>query len=374
MGNTIVPFVDLKAQYKSIKGSMDRAIFNVITNAHFIHGSEVVEFEKKFADYLGASQCIAVNSGTEALILGIRALNLKPGDEVIVPVNTFIASALGITENNLRPVFVDMDPDDYGISLKDLKRKISKKTRAIIVVHLYGKPDKLNEINKIIKESGQNIYLIEDACQAHGAMYHGEKVGTTGIFSAFSYYPGKNLGAYGDGGAIVTNDDDLARKYGMLREYGQKVKYYHDSLGVNSRLDTIQAAVLLVKLTHLDVWNKKRQGLAEYYNKQLNSLASMVSTPKDFSDRKSVYHVYLVEVDKRDELLKYLNDHGIQALIHYPIPLHLQKAFDYLGYKKGDFPNAEKSAGRILSLPMYPELTKKQIDYVVSTIQKFYDK
>lgn len=367
----MIPFVDLKIQYTSIKKSMDNAISGVLADSHFIHGPEVVDFEKEFAEYLHASNCIGVNSGTDALILGIRALGLSAGDEIIVPVNTFIATALGVTENGLKPVFVDMDPD-YGMSLEDLKKKITKKTKAILVVHLYGMPDKLDEIQKIIKNSGQKIYLIEDACQAHGALYHGKKVGTLGIFSAFSFYPGKNLGAYGDGGAIVTNNAELAEKFKMLREYGQKEKYIHESLGINSRLDTIQAAVLRIKLSHLDSWNAKRRELAAYYSKELRNISGVIKTPSEFDTRTPVYHLYVIEVDRRDALLKFLNDTGIQALIHYPIPLHFQGAFGYLGHKKGDFPNAEISSGRILSLPMFPELTKKQIDIIVSTIKKFY--
>ena len=367
-----VPFVDLKAQYARYKKEFDRAMKSVVTDAHFIHGPEVVEFEKEFASYLGASFCLGVNSGTDALILGIRALGLTPDDEVIVPVNTFIATALGVSENGLKPVFVDMDPSDYGMDLTDLKKKISSRTKAILPVHLFGQPEKLDEIRKIIKASGRDIYLIEDACQAHGAFYKGKRVGTFGIFSAFSFYPGKNLGAYGDGGALVTNDEAIAGKFTMIREYGQKKKYVHESPGINSRLDTIQAAVLLAKLKHLDAWNRKRQKLAEYYSKQLNTQLPGVKTPVLYPDRLSVFHLYVIEVERRDELLTYLNSKGIQALIHYPIPLHLQKAYASLGYKKGDFPNAEHAAERIVSLPMFPELTRAQIDYIVALIRKFY--
>lgn len=374
MKQTMIPFVDLKSQYNSLKKVMDLAMLSVVENTRFIQGSDVRDFEKNFAQYLDAKHCIAVNSGTDALILGINALGLHEGDEIIVPVNTFIATALGVTENNLKPVFVDMDKNDYGISLEDLKKKISKKTKAIIVVHLYGRPDKLDEIEKIIKDSGQDIYLIEDACQAHGAFYKGKKVGTRGIFSAFSFYPGKNLGAYGDGGAIVTNNDELAIKYKMAREYGQKIKYVHESLGVNSRLDTIQAAVLNVKLPFLDAWNAKRRELSSYYSHDLQRQVPMVKTPSDSTERSSVFHLYVIEVENRDKVLEYLNANGVQALIHYPIPLHFQKAFSYLNYKKGDFPNAEKCASRILSLPLFPELTTDQIDVVVSTLSEYYAK
>ncbi len=372
MKQTIIPFVDLKTQYIALKNDMDSAMLSVVENTRFIQGSDVRDFENNFSQYLGAKHCIGVNSGTDALILGIHALGLQQGDEVIVPVNTFIATALGVTENNLKPVFVDSEENGYGISLQDLKKKITKKTKAIIVVHLYGRPDKLDEIAQIIKESGQHIHLIEDACQAHGAIYKDKRVGTFGIFSAFSFYPGKNLGAYGDGGAIVTNDDILAQKYRMAREYGQKIKYVHESLGVNSRLDTIQAAVLNVKLPHLDEWNTKRRTLASYYTKALQKNISAVKTPSDSPDRSSVFHLYVIEVEDRDSVLEYLNSNGIQALIHYPVPLHVQKAFSYLNYKTGDFPNAEKSSERILSLPLFPELRTDQIDTIVSTLSKFY--
>lgn len=374
MTRMTIPFVDLKAQYLSIKKPVDSAISEVISNSRFIHGSEVVMFEREFAAYLGAKYCIGVNSGTDALILGIRALGLQSGDEVIVPAHTFIATALGVTENRLKPVFVDMDPHDSGISIPDLRKKITLKTKAIIVVHLYGRPDKLDEIAEIIRATGRNIHLIEDACQAHGAEHKEKKAGSRGIFSTFSFYPGKNLGAYGDGGAIVTSSDELAGKFRLLREYGQKEKYVHETLGVNSRLDTIQAAVLRVKLEKLDGWNSKRRTNATYYSEKLVYLSRYIQTPKDFPDRKSVFHLFVIEADRRNELHKFLNDRGIQTLIHYPIPLHLQGAFSYLGYKKGDFPNAEKSAARILSLPMYPELTKKQIDFIVSAIGEFYER
>ena len=367
-----IPFVDLKIQYQSIKKHIDTAISEVITNTRFIQGKEVSLFEKEFATFLGAKYCIGVNSGTDALILGIRALNLNPGDEVIVPVNTFIATALGVSENKLKPVFVDMDPEDYGMDLDDLEKKITSKTRAILPVHLFGQPEKLDEIKKIIKKSEKQIYLIEDACQAHGAEYKGKKVGSMGIFSAFSFYPGKNLGAYGDGGAIVTNDAKLAETYHMLREYGSKVKYIHDTVGTNTRLDTIQAAILRVKLQYLEKWNNKRQQNAALYTKLFQKELPNIKTPPYILGRESVFHLYIIEVEKRDELLTYLNSHGVQALIHYPIPLHMQKAFADLGYKKGDFPHAEKSAKRMLSLPMFPELTKEQIIYVVGTIKDFY--
>jgi dTDP-4-amino-4,6-dideoxygalactose transaminase len=365
-----VPFVDLKLQYRRHKKDIDRALRRVVTSARFIGGPQVAQFEKKFASYIGAKHAVGVNSGTDALILGMRALNLTPGDEVVIPVHTFIATALGATECGLRPVFVDMDPDDYGINLADLRKKITRKTKAIIAVHLFGQPDKIDEIRKIIRATGRRIHLIEDACQAHGARYRGKRVGTFGTFGAFSFYPGKNLGAYGDGGALVTNSAALAKRMRLLREYGQKKKYVHEILGTNSRLDTMQAAVLLAKLPHLDTWNRQRQQRAAYYTKHL---PTTVATPRTLRDRKSVYHLYVIQAAKRDILQKFLSRRGITTLIHYPIPLHLQGAFRALGYKRGDFPHAEAFARRILSLPMYPELTDRQADKVIRAVKAFYE-
>lgn len=374
MKQSSVPFVDLKGQYKTLKKKIDSAIFDVIENTRFIQGKEVHEFENEFATYIGAKHCIAVNSGTDALILGIKALGLSPGDEIIVPVNTFIATALGVIENNLKVVFVDIDSRDYGMSIDDLKMKITKKTKAILAVHLYGRPDRIDEMQKVIRDSGQHIHLIEDACQAHGAKYKGKTVGSFGTFSAYSFYPGKNLGAYGDGGAIVTNDDSLMEKYKMLREYGQKVKYIHESFGTNSRLDTIQAAILRVKLPHLDSWNAKRRDVAEFYTKSIKELKLPVHTPEDSVERESIFHVYAIEVENRDTVLEYMNSEGVQSLIHYPIPLHEQKAFAYLNHAPEDFPQAYTRSRKILSLPMFPELTKAQATRVIQVLQSFYER
>ncbi len=369
---TTIPFTDLKSQYSHIKKGVNAAIERVINNAQFIGGIDVEKFEKEFAHYLKVKYVIGVNSGTDALIIGIRGLDLKTDDEVIVPANTFIATALAVSENGARPVFVDIDENDFGFNLDDLKNKINQKTKAIILVHLYGQPDKIDEIKEIIKNTGRKIHIIEDACQAHGAIYKGKRVGNFGIFSAFSFYPTKNLGAYGDGGAIVTNDHKLAEKYRLLRQYGSDKKYFHKTFGVNSRLDTLQAAVLEVKLKYLDNWNKKRQAVAKLYTKYLNKMVPEIKTPNEFPDRKSVFHIYLIRVKKRNQLANYLKERGILTLIHYPLPLHLQKAYDYLGYKLGDFLNTEKASEEILSLPMYEYMTKKQIEYVVKSIEEFY--
>ncbi len=368
----VIPFVDLKAQYRTIQKEIDTSIHTVLDGTQFIQGSDVKSFEEEFATYIGASHCVTLNSGTDALVLGIRALSLPPESEIIVPANTFIATALGVTENGLKPVFCDIDPHDYGIDLTDLKKKITSRTKAIIVVHLYGRPDNIKEIQKIIKQSGYNIHLIEDACQAHGATYQGKRVGTFGIFSAFSFYPGKNLGAYGDGGALITNDAKFAQRLTMLREYGQRKKYVHETLGTNSRLDTIQAAVLRVKLSHLDEWNKKRTEIASTYTRFFKENLPQIITPPEDEDRSSVYHLYVIQVPKRDALLHNLYDKGVGALIHYPIPLHLQGAFGYLGYSKGSLPHAEHTAKHILSLPLYPELTKAHVSFIMKTVLAYY--
>lgn len=366
-----IPFVDLKLQYKEIQTEVENAISNVIQSTKFVQGEEVTKFEEEFANYLGANYCIGVNSGTDALILGVRALGLNPGDEVLIPANTYISTALAASENGLRPVLVDID-EDFGINLEDLKRKINSRTKAIIAVHMYGQPDRIREIEECIKKTGEKIHFIEDASQAHGAEYQSKKVGTFGIFSAFSFYPGKNLGAYGDAGAILTNNKDLANRYKLLREYGQREKYYHDLLGVNSRLDSIQAAVLRVKLRYLDRWNEKRIKIAEHYSDLLEKYVPFVQTPKVFNDRKSVFHLYVIRTKKRDELLEYLKENKIQTLIHYPIPLHLQKAYSYLGYKRGDLRVTEKISSEIISLPIYPELTQEMVEFVVNKISKYF--
>lgn len=367
-----VPFVDLKAQYRQIKKEIDRAINKVIRGGHFILGEEVEQFEKKFSGYINVNYSISVASGTDALIIGTRALEIPQGSEMIVPANTFIASALAASFNGLKPVFVDIDEKDCGIMLSDLKRKINNRTKAVMVVHLYGQPDKIDDIRQIIRKSGRKIYLIEDACQAHGALYKNKKVGGFGTFSAFSFYPSKNLGAYGDGGAITTNDHKLAEKIRLLRQYGQRKKYYHDKLGFNSRFDSLQAAILNVKLNYLNMWNKKRQELARYYIQLLKEIDPYITSPNIFSERKSVFHLFVIRAKRRDELQQFLSQSGIDTLIHYPIPLHLQKAFTFLRYKKGDLPIVEKVSKEILSIPIYPELKNEQVNFVSNAIKKFY--
>lgn len=368
----LVPFVDLDAQYHEIKNEIDVAIAKVITSSKFIGGEDVIKFEEEFANYIGSRYCIGVNSGTDALILGVRALELSQGDEIIIPANTYISSALAASENDVKPVFADIDEEDFGINLSDLTSKINFRTKAVIITHLNGQPDKIDEIKNILKKTGRKIYLIEDACQVHGAFYKNKRVGSFGIFSAFSFYPGKNLGAYGDAGAITTNDQKLADKYKLLREYGQVKKYYHDILGINSRLDSIQAAVLRVKLPYLDKWNNKRKEIAYRYTSYLNKHLPFIKTPNNFTNRESVYHLYVIRTKNRNKLSNYLAKNSIQSLIHYPVPLHLQSAYRYLGYSKGDLPIVERVSSEILSLPIYPQLTKEKQDYILRKITEFY--
>ena len=362
-----INFVDLNKQYSLIKPEIDDAIQRVIKNSSFIGGEEVSAFEEEFAQYCDAHYCAGVNSGTDALKFICMALGIKEGDEVILPVNTFIATALGVSSMGAKPVFVDCEDGTYNIDVKKIEEKITSRTKAIIAVHLYGQPADMDSIVSIAQR--HNLYVIEDACQAHGAFYKNRRVGTFGIASAFSFYPGKNLGAYGDGGAVITNDADMTEKIKKLREYGQEKKYVHTERGTNSRLDGLQAAILRVKLRHLDGWNEKRRNVAACYYDNLKDL--QIKLPVTMADRNHVYHLFVIETDNRDELLQYMSQKEIFCGIHYPIPLHLQGAYRELGYKEGDFPVSERSASRILSLPVYPELKKEEIRYIKNTINEF---
>ncbi len=363
-----IEFVDLQKQYQTYKPEFDEAIHAVLNKSNYILGEEVEKFEKDFATYCETKHCIGVASGTDALFLILKALEIGHGDEVITVSNTFIASALTISMAGATPVFVEMDEKTYNIDPQAIEAKITAKTKAIMPVHLYGQPAAMEELQAIAKK--HNLYIVEDACQGHGSRYKGKRVGGIGNAAAFSFYPGKNLGAYGDGGAITTNDDDLAFKMRMLRNYGQKVKYHHLMKGFNSRLDTIQAAVLNVKLKYLDQWNSRRREIAQKYTELLSPLG--IKTPFVSPDCEHIFHIYLIQVEKRDELMKYLGTQGITALIHYPVPIHMQEAYKELGYKKGDFPKTETYSEKILSLPMFAELTDEEVEYICSKIKEFY--
>jgi dTDP-4-amino-4,6-dideoxygalactose transaminase len=365
-----VNLVDLKVQYETIKEEIDRAVMTVMENANFILGKQVDEFECKFAEFCGTRYSVGVGSGTDAIFLSLRALGIGEGDEVITTTNTFVATVLGISKAGAKPVLVDIEPDNYNIDPSKIKDAVTSKTRAIIPVHLYGKMSDMDSITTIAKK--YNLKVVEDACQAHGASYNSKRAGSIGTLSCFSFYPAKNLGAYGDGGMIVMNDEHLYSKLKMLRDYGQSKKYYHDFEGYNSRLDTIQAAVLLVKLGYLDDWNEKRRKCARLYNELLANVDVVI--PIEEEEFKHVYHLYVIRTVKRDEMINFLKSRDIYCGIHYPIPIHLQKAYKNLGYKNGDFPITEKYASQILSLPMFPELTEEQIYYVVDNIKEFLNK
>ena len=362
-----VHFVDLGVQYQAIAAEIDDAISKVIQEADFILRREVRLFEEKFAEFCDASYAVGVDSGTSALELALRAFDIGPGDEVITAANSFIASALGISHAGAKPVLVDVDPYTYTLDVTALERAITRRTKAIIPVHLYGHPAHMGPIRQLADKHG--LVVIEDACQAHGARYKGKRVGSLGHAAAFSFYPGKNLGAYGDGGMVVTKDRKIANRLEMLRNYGQKEKYKHLFRGYNRRLDTMQAAILRVKLRYLEKWNAARRWNAKLYQKHLEG--SGVVVPGEAGGAESVWHLYVIRAEQRDALKEHLVNKGISAGIHYPIPIHLQPAYQDLGYKRGDFPVTEAYADRILSLPMYAELMDRQIEFICQTICEF---
>jgi dTDP-4-amino-4,6-dideoxygalactose transaminase len=362
-----VQLVDLTAQYRTIAGEVTRAITKVIADGDFILGHELELFEEEFADFCGVRYSVGVDSGTSALELALVAYEIGAGSEVIAPANTFIATALAISHVGATPVLVDVDPRTYTIDAAAVRRALTSRTKAIIPVHLNGHPARMDAIQEIAEE--HSLIVIEDACQAHGSSYHGKRAGSMGHAAAFSFYPGKNLGAYGDGGMITTNDLAIAKRVKMLRNYGQSEKYHHLLQGYNRRLDTLQAAVLRVKLRHLESWNAARRWNAQVYNKLLAD--SGVALPCEAPDAVSAWHLYVIRVVHRDALRDHLARQGISTGVHYPVPVHLQPACENLGYKPGDFPVTEASAQRILSLPMYAELTQQQLEWVAETIRAF---
>jgi dTDP-4-amino-4,6-dideoxygalactose transaminase len=362
-----IPLVDLKAQYATIRREIDEAVQRVLDETDFIGGSAVGEFEKAFAEYCGTHSVIGVSNGTDALQIALQACGVGHGDEVITAVNTFIATSEAISAAGAKPVFVDNDPLTYTIDPGTIEKKISPRTKAIIPVHLYGQPAAMQAINEIATR--RNLIVIEDAAQAHGARYRGTIVGNLGRVACFSFYPGKNLGAYGDAGAVATNDEILSNRIRMLANHGRLKKYEHEMEGYNSRLDTLQAAILRVKLRHLDEWTHERQRHAAAYTERLSAEKNIV-TPTVSPESTHVFHLYVVRVPNRDRVQQTLKAAGIATGIHYPIPLHLQPAYKYLGLPQGSFPVAERYAGEILSLPLYPELTAEQRTYVCDTLIK----
>ncbi|MCB2180228.1 DegT/DnrJ/EryC1/StrS family aminotransferase [bacterium] len=363
-----VPFVNLKAQHASISEEVDKAIASVLDRTAFILGPEVSRFEKAFAEYCGADYGIGVSSGTSALELAIRAFGIGQGDEVITVANTFIATALGITYAGATPVLVDANPDNYLMDAALVEKAITPRTKAIIPVHLYGQPVDMDPILALAKK--HNLVVIEDACQAHGATYKGKKAGSLGDAAAFSFYPAKNLGGYGDGGMVVTNNAEAAEFIHVMSNVGQTKKYYHKLKGYNHRLDNLQAAILEVKLPYLDEWNASRQKLAKQYLDRLSGSEYILPIDPEYGD--GVWHLFVIRVQQREELMEYLNAKGISTGIHYPIPIHMHEAYQDLDYKAGDFPISEQYASEILSLPMFPDMTSDMVDYVADALLDFY--
>jgi dTDP-4-amino-4,6-dideoxygalactose transaminase len=364
-----VPFVDLKAQYAALREVIQANLETVLQNANFILGNDVTEFEKAFAAYSECKYAVGVASGLDAIKLSLRALEIGPGDEVITAANTFIATSLAISSVGATPVLVDADPRYYNIDIKQIAAAITSRSKAIIPVHLYGQPADMDPVLEIAARNG--LAVIEDASQAHGARYKGRRVGSIGDVAAFSLYPGKNLGAYGDAGLVTTNSENISRKIVCLRNYGSQVKYYHEVLGENSRLDTIQAAILKAKLPYLDSWNAARRKAASLYRARLQGVGDLV-LPDTMPIVEHVFHLFVIQTSRRDALMKHLQSLNIGCIIHYPIPIHLQQAYALRGWKHGDFPVTERLAERILSLPMFPEISEHQIDYIANAIAEFY--
>ncbi len=385
-----VPLLDLKPQYQSLKKQLDEAIIRVAESQYFIMGPELSEMEKEFQQYLNVKHAWGVSSGTDALLLALMVLDIKPGDEVIVPTYSFFATAGVVSRLSAKPVFVENDPVTFNIDPEDIERKITKRTKAVIPVHLFGQSAEMDEIMKIAET--YNLFVIEDAAQAIGTQYKdGRFVGTIGHIGCYSFFPSKNLGGYGDGGLIVTNDDKLSEIIRIKRVHGGEPKYYHKVIGGNFRLDAIQAAVLRVKLPHLQSWSEKRQQNAKRYNQLFIEAGLAEETGRTTFDSKNkvllpkavyensgvknyhIYNQYKIRVEKRDALRDFMTKQEIGTEIYYPVPFHLQECFADLGYKKGDFPISEFSANTSIALPIYPELTDEQLQYVVSTIKKFFD-
>lgn len=392
-----IPLINLKKQYETIKEETEKGVLDVLSNTQYIMGKNVKEFEKEFSEYLGISHSISVGNGTDALVIALKALGVSEGDEVITTPYTFFATAESISFVGATPVFVDVELDTYNIDPAKIEEKITNKTKAIMPVHIFGQPCDMDAINTIAKK--HNLYVIEDAAQAIGSEYKGKMIGAVSDIATFSFFPTKNLGCAGDGGMIVTNDDNLAticralkvhgsgengqKAYNILNDIDEDIseddsadntvynplKYYNYLIGHNSRLDELQAAILRVKLREIDKWNDKRRENAKFYNEGLKD--TDLVTPFEDEDVRHIYHLYILQSEKRAELINYLKDHGIATGVYYPVPLHLQKVYTDLGYKEGDLPNAEYLSHRTFAIPMFAELTNEEKEYIINTIKKF---
>ncbi len=365
-----VSSLDLKRQYESIREEINKAVLEVIASQSFVLGPFVESFEDSIAKFCGVRHAIGVSSGTDAILLALMACGIKNGDEVITTPFTFFATAGSIARVGAVPVFVDIDPSTYNIDESKIAPAINKRTKAILPVHLYGQCASMDTIVEIARAN--SLKVIEDAAQAIGAVYRGKNAGSLGDVGCFSFYPTKNLGGYGDGGLVTTNDDKLAEFIKILRVHGSKSKYYHSHIGINGRLDAIQAAILSVKLKYLEGWSEKRRSVALYYNEHLEGLP--IRLPKIGSYTTHIFHQYVIATPRRDALMKYLEGQGIETAIYYPVPLHLQKCFEYLGYKEGALPESERAANETLALPIFPEITQKEQDAVIHHIKNFISK
>lgn len=361
----MIPYLDLKAQYGAIQEEIQEAVGRVLSSGRYVLGPEVEAFEKDFAAYCKAGHCVAVNTGTSALQLALLAAGVGPGDEVITTPLTFVATTAAILYTGAKPVFVDIDPRTLNVDANQVASAVTPRTKALLPVHLHGKPANMAPLLDLAQK--KNIALIEDAAQAHGAEALGKRVGKLGLAGCFSFYPGKNLGAYGEGGALVTNDEAVAKKARLLRDWGAEKRHHHDLAGFNFRMEALQGAILAVKLKHLEKWTAARRALAKRYDAKLKGAPLRI--PETPAGVRHVYHVYAVLVEKRDQLQGYLKEMGIETHIHYPIPVHLQKAYAGLGYKPGDFPQAEKACSQLLSLPLYPEMTEAQVDETAAAVR-----
>ena len=365
-----IPYLDLPAQLRPLRKELDAVIARTLDNCSFCLGPDTAQFEKDFARFCGAQQCVGFNSGTSALHVAMLLLGVGPGDEVITTPTTFVATSWAISYVGAKPVYVDIDDATFNLDPGQIEKAITPRTKAIMPVHLYGHPFDLDPILEICRK--HNLPLVEDAAQAHGAKYKGKIIGTFGDISCFSFYPGKNLGACGEGGALVTNNAAFAARARSLREHGSSVRYYHDEVGFNYRMEGIQGAVLGVKLKHLDEWTRQRRAVAHRYQELLAD--TPLQLPREASWAESAWHLFVVRHPRRDELKKFLEENKVGCALHYPLPLHLQKCYATLGYKPGDFPVAEKAARECLSLPIYPELTDAQLQRVTAVIKDFFAK
>ena len=368
--NREIPFFLTKPQYLTIKDELDAAVQRVLDTSFFVLGQELTAFEAAWADYLGVARAVGVGSGTEAIHLALRALDIGPGDEVLTVSHTAVATTVAISSTGATPVFVDIDPHTYTMDCTDLERRITPRSKAIVPVHLYGHPAEMDRVLPLAEHHG--LVVVEDAAQAHGAAYRGRRCGTLGAAGAFSFYPTKNLGAYGDGGAVITNDTALAERLVLLRNYGWSERYYSAIKGYNSRLDELQAAVLGAKLPYLDSWNARRRRLAALYTATLAGDAgeSTIRVPTEAAWAAHTYHLYVVRVPERDRVQAGLRERGIATQVHYPVPVHLQEAYRDLGYVSGSLPHTEQAAAEILSLPLYPELTDDDVQYVAAALRE----